>query len=212
MANVGISLHVMPSYPVDTYTLEEEGIMLPAKNISPVNLTPISLYTRTPFICSKVSLTNLLESNTYSSTYSLTTFLHSLKAVENYYGKAWWWKTEWDNETFKDPAVFIEARFYGINAVISLYDRSKFDGVAIEVTLKPLPSKENQEKGIKVCRFRRDVFLASNCSEYIDYLDGTDIKQSNILHPWGSCVAKRYAKLKRASEFVVSRKNKVQQC
>lgn len=200
MPNSSLTFHLRGRDVIDPYTLREEGVLINTHHIHPLDRTPVSLYKREALVYSKDCFSKLFESDTYSSTYNIQTFFEVLESLGRMYNNGWLWKKEWDNK-MGDPtkkSIFIEARLYGIDSIISLYDKKTFGGVAIEVIVRPWPRKDDSKAGIKISRLRSNVYIASNQREYIEYLDGIKIPRKNIApnnESWSKAIAKTYANL-----------------
>lgn len=162
--------------PLDPYLLSVEGELVSKSGLYVLRgKTPISCYTRTPM----ADPDTLFERPTYMSTYSLSGLLKMLKGFRSKYSYSWIWKLEKNTQprdlsaNFKH--IFLEARIYGIDSVITTYAANKFNGVAVEVIYRPQPTKEMLEKGIYILRTCSDLHLFSSSEEYVSYIDGVSI-------------------------------------
>lgn len=196
--------------PTDKILFQEEGISLPARDVCRIKRPPISEYTRRPLGNNEEVFQELFESDHYCSTFSLNTFLGVLHYLGERYSLGWTWKKEWNQKVgnAKLRSLFIEARFYGIDTAISIYNRKKIDGVVIEVIVRPWPSEKDYKEGVRRTRFRSNVYLVSNCSEYIDYVDGVALKRTKIASSnWSKKLAEVYQNLTTANEVLACRRN-----
>jgi hypothetical protein len=170
--------------PLDPYTLALEGEYVSKSNLYVLKgRTPVSLYKRIP-IC---KTEDIFEKPVYFSVYGLSTFIEMINQLKRSYSWSWLWKLEKNaiattsHDKFKH--VFLEARFYGIDSVITTYDGNKFRGVAVEIIYRPQPSAKMLEKGIRVLRTCSDLYLFSNTEEYISYIDGVNVPRERASGP-----------------------------
>jgi hypothetical protein len=167
--------------PSDPYQVSLEGDLIKKSNLFVLkDRTPVSMYKRVKMCVPS----ELFEKPTYMSTYSLAKFREMLLNAGDIYPWSWVWKLEKDTIRAANPQseqhIFIEAKFYGIDAVINTYDANKFRGIAIEVVYRPQPTQEMISKGIRVLRTCTDLLLFSNSDEYISYIDGTTVNRERM--------------------------------
>lgn len=178
--------------PTDPYTLAAEGEYVDKSGLYVLkDRVPVSLYTRVP-ICDTL---DLFEKPVYFSTYSLSKFFSLTSSLRGAYQWEWVWKLEklatnkGTDDKFKH--IFIEARFYGIDSVITTYDSNRFRGVAVEIIYRPQATPEMIEKGIRVMRTCSDLYLFSNTDEYLSYIDGVSVSRERAEGP--HTIKSRYA-------------------
>ena len=184
--------------PLDEYHFRTESLLIRRSDLYQVDKVPVSLYKKD----NSAKLNKLLESNTYVQFFSKDKFLSVLDTkIAKLFPKAWSWKTENVNRDLR--SVFVEARIYGINTIITTYNPRKFNGVAVQVISRPFPNQNELKEGIRVCRCVSDVTIHSNTDEYVTYLDGEKIKRQKA-----SAVAKLYSSLVTPAQLVAERKAK----
>ena len=195
------------------YQLEIDGVDIVLKDICVLeNKIPISLYKR----ISMREPQYLFERPVYMSTFSHKGMLGLLETIKSTYSKNWVWRLDsvetTSSRTGAHPPVFVEARVYGINNVISTYNKKKLDGVALEIIYKPWPSKKLMASGTQVLASCSDVYLFSNSDEYIDYVDGVNLRRerttfSNILNKYKNILTpKQGVALRRENKYMVTSK------
>lgn len=164
--------------------LLQESVLVEPRYLHKVKKTPISLYEKI-----KVSdFSELFEKPVYMPVYSLKKLREEIiPRLEAEYSHRWAWLKEWSSDVA--PTLFMEARIYGADNVVNTYARNKFSGVALQVIVRPTPNKEHLEQGIRSLRSVCDVFVYSNTTEFISYLDGVKIPKIEIGE---GAVLKRY--------------------
>lgn len=175
--------------PLNPLHFLEEGVELRIQDVHPLKQTPVSLYKR--LLLGEdfrgKDFRDLLGAECYLSTHSKTVFVGSLAAVEQEYPYGWVWKREWVAGLGSKvmPALFVEARFYGMDVAINaLYDEDNFDGVVIEVIVRPWPTDADAMEGITLSRLRSDVYLVSSRLDYITHIDGAEIMREALPSQW----------------------------
>lgn len=151
--------------------LEESGISIHVDDLHPVNKLPVSLYERRPVTLEDLRqedcLNNLFERAYYLSTFGKAKAIKLVTALFEKYNYRWLWKQE---SLPGQETIFLEARAYGIDTVIGVYDKKRFGGVALEIITR--------QRGLPCCR--SDLMLFSGQEEYIDYLDGVALERRRI--------------------------------
>jgi hypothetical protein len=169
--------------PLDPQQLHLEGEMLdPSSLYALPRKVPLSLYTRVPM----GDFGALVERPEYMSTYSLSEFHSLLANAFNSFGHSWTWKIEKLAAEMTYPLhkhIFIEARVYGIDSILTTYGGRAFGGIALQVIYKPQPTKQMLDQGIRVLRTCSDLLLFSNTEEYISYIDGITIQREQASPP-----------------------------
>jgi hypothetical protein len=169
--------------PQSLMTFLEQSIDLPGISLFPIkDRKPLSEYTKIETADLQTLGDRLFERPNYASMSSLGQFMGALRQLTSRYQHGWAWKTEWKANTQGEIArpVFLEGRFYGIDAVIPTYDPNKLRGLVVEVIYRPFPTKALRESGIKRLRVRSDVYIISSGTEYINHLDGVSLKREEF--------------------------------
>ena len=162
----------------DPIFFREQSVDLPVYSLFPmIRRVPISNYTRFPLDEMDGIVDKVFEKASYLSTFNRDKFVEALGIVRKIMGHMWEWKKESHITADQLPPTFIEGRFYGIDNIISTYDRRAFRGLAIEIIFRPQPSLAQREGGIRRVRCASDVVLASNKPEYVNYIDGVNISR-----------------------------------
>jgi hypothetical protein len=194
------------SNPLDPLTLASESFGISIKEVFPVKRKPVSLYRRcklSKLSENPASFKKVFESDSYYYTNSLNSFWKILPTIEELFSNTWYWKWEWCVPEKGGKALFMEARFYGIDAVVSPYPKSDFDGLAIEIILRPALPEKSRTARRRLCS---NVFVCSNHSEYIDYLDGVQIPRTKISTPWSERVKSLGEGIVSIKEYLSNRK------
>lgn len=188
--------------PLDPLLLREEGKMISPYDLHLVDRKPVSYYSgekMTP----GAKLDRLFESERFLYTHSHAIMLAAVREASNHFSHVWTWKQEWSGGG-GPPPVFYEARFYGIDTVISTYDPHEMQGLAVEIISRPWPDTELRKKGVLNIRMHSDVFLFSKGKEYISHIDGVEVKREGTNFP---ALHKRLASLMKAGDALKVRSN-----
>lgn len=167
--------------PSDRLKLKYEGIFLPVSRLFLCkNRTPTSLYKRV-LLGSNPDYKSLFESPKYYVTRSKGRCLQAVQELGQLYPHAWLWKREYTTRSGDSTHLFLEARFYGIDSVISIYDRTQFSGVAFEIITRDP----------RYACIRSNVYVCSTHNNYISNIDGGPARSIiSIRSPWSVSLTK----------------------
>lgn len=162
--------------PLDLEVLKSEAIMLPVTELFRADRTPLSLYERR--IARNIAdLDELTDSSHYLVLPGKDSALRFLYEASKKYSRMYVWKRETVDNPNEPPPVVIEARLYGLDNLLPVYDARAISGAAFEIISRPWPTAQERKAGIVAARFRSDVYLLSKGEDYIRYLDGVELQR-----------------------------------
>jgi hypothetical protein len=193
LAFPGNVLKLYPNWGFGDEDLEEQGLRVPVTSLRPVAKTPISKFTPIRWTEEMQVVQAVFEKDSYIKINSMSDLFTCFGSLEKSLQYCW----AWYSESGEGKNVFMQARIYGIDKLIASYAPSKFNGVAIQIFTRPI--KETVE------RMRSDVYLFSNTEEYVNYIDGVEIKRQLVgKGRWSPSLQGKYPKenFKSAKEFL----------
>ncbi len=158
-----------PNWSFDRNDIEEQGILLPVKNLKLTKRVAVSAYTRKHLQHHELDIKEVFEKQVYYYTNSLARLKSFMTFVHPALGHAWLWSKESKTPSSDKLPVFFEARIYGADTIIPVYSK-RFQGVVVQILARDILSGYNE-------RMTSDLYLVSNTQEYVEYLDGVALER-----------------------------------
>lgn len=163
--------------PTDPWHLSVEGVSIKKNRLIVLpKVTPVSMYARVP----TPKEVHKVKNKQYFTLYSLKNTLRLVESLGRTMPNSWIWRKDVPMPTMDNKHIFLEARVYNINTVVGAHLGNKVNGVAIEISFKPQPSKEEWAAGIRVLRTRTNLYLFSDSGDHIEYIDGTRVSREAV--------------------------------
>ncbi len=160
-----------PNWSFGQSDTDEQGILLPIRNLRVTKRIPASAYKRTHLQHHQLDVKTVFEKPVYYYTASRARLQQLLSHLSGILPKSWIWTKE-SKVSGDKPLVFLEARIYGADTVIPVYSR-RFQGVAVQIITRDILTSYAE-------RMASDLYLFSNTSEYVEYFDGVAIEREAI--------------------------------
>lgn len=198
-------------------SFNKEATYISIKSLYKTDKVPVSKYQRHKYNkdLGQEQFTNLFEAAHYIYVRNIYEICSIAKQLRDYLlPHGWFWKKEWDVQRSDSidvcsQFVFVEARFYGIDSVLGVYNKNKLSGVVIELIVHKMRKTSLRKSYFSsLDSVYSNILVAANTKEYVEYLDGVNIPRTRLTN-WNTKINTLLSKTVTPKEWLTIRRKEM---